>query len=473
MASPSTGARSFFMAGIEQRITDAQVGAPNAAAIGTNFGLLQFPIEPGAIFQRVDDQATSNELSGFAGTPQSYPGRISRPLDLSMGLRTSTAIPILSTFMGEPVVTQDGAANAWNYAFSLTDSTAKAVSMWGMFHKGGATYPLTFARARFGDLSFESTGTGEVGLKAKGMACLDSEHGFGVADVGNSGTYTTHAPVLMGDRSDANRLVDALKLKITSAPTLGVFKVKVAFASGSYSTVETTINYSTVSKLQTAWVELAGDAGFLGFDECENRSQLLVFFPGDVTTLALNDIFSFPALCQIPGTAAQGGDTTVARTSVGGCRFGPAHVTVKRGNSSADTLLDFDSGSVKLTRQIVPAYTHGPGARSPYDVDLVGYTGFEVEADRRFDSREFERLIRTNDRYVVEVLFQAAIITGSTSLWREEIKFSIPQMRIDKTASPLSGPGITKEKVTLVAEQKSDGSDIVTAAIRSGTLWSF
>lgn len=473
MASPSTGARSFFMAGIEQQIANAQVGGPDAGVIGANFGLLQFPVEPGSIYQRVDDQAVSNELTGFSGTPQSYPGRIVRQLDLSMGLRTSALIPILGTFMGEPTKTQDGGASAYNYAYTLTDASASAVSMWGMFHKGGATYPLTWARARFGELSFESNGTGEAILKAKGQACLDTEHGFGVADVGNSGTYTTKAPVLMGDRGDANRLTDTLKLKVSSAPTLGVFKVKVAFASGSYSTAETTITYDTVSKLQTAWAELAGDAGFLGFDECENRSQLLVFFPGDVTTLALNDIFVFPALCQIPGTVAQGGDTTVARTSIGGCRFGPAHVTLKRGTSSADTLLDFDAGSVKLMRQIVPAYTHGPGARSPYDMDIVGYTGFEVEADRRFDSREFERLIRTNDRYVVEVLFQGAILSGSASLWRDQIKFDVPQVRVDKTASPLTGPGITKEKVTFIAEQKSDGSPIISAAIRSATSWTF
>lgn len=473
MASPSTGARSFFMAGIEQQIANAQVGAPNASVIGSNFGLVQFPVEPGTIFERNDDQSTSNELSGFGGTPQSYPGRIARPLDLSMGLRTSSLIPILGTFMGEPTKTQDGAAAAYNYAYTLTDATASAVSMWGMFHKGGATYPLTWARARFGDLSFDSNGTGEVILKAKGQACLDTEHGFGVADAGNSGTYTAKAPVLMGDRGDANRLTDTLKLKISTAPSAGTFKVTVAFASGSYSTLETTITYDTVSKLQNNWVELSNDAGFLGFDECENRSQLLVFFPGDVTTLALNDIFIFPALCQIPGTAAQGGDTTVARTSIGGCRFGPAHVTVKRGSSSADTLLDFDAGSIKLMRQIVPAYTHGPGARSPYDMDIVGYTGFEVEADRRFDSREFERLIRTNDRYVVEVLFQSAILTGSASLWRDQIKFEVPQVRVDKTASPLSGPGITKEKVTFVAEQKSDGSALMSASIRSATSWAF
>lgn len=473
MASPSTGARSFFMAGLEQQILNSQVGGPNAAAIGTNFGLVQFPIEPGAIFQRVDDQATSNELTGFAGTPQSYPGRISRPIDLSMGLRTSTLIPILGTFMGEPVKTQDGAATAFDYAYALTDATTAAVSMWGMFHKGGATYPIAFSRARFGDISFDSNGTGEVSLKAKGMACLDTEHGLGVAAAGNSGTYTANAPVLMGDRADATRITAALHIKCSSAPALGVIKFKVSIGAGAYPTVEVTVPYTQATGLVTGWVELADDAGFLGFDECENRSQLLLFLPGDVRNIAADDIWDFPALCQIPGTAAQGGDTTVARTSVGGCRFGPAHVTIKRGSSSADTLLDFDSGSIKLMRSIVPAYTHGPGARSPYDMDVVGYTGFEVEADRRFDSREFERLIRTNDRYVAEVLFQGPIISGSTSLWREEIKFTVPQVRIDKTASPLTGPGITKEKVSIVAEQKSDGSAVIGASIRSATSWAF
>jgi hypothetical protein len=187
----------------------------------------------------------------------------------------------------------------------------------------------------------------------------------------------------------------------------------------------------------------------------------------------VGDIWTFPALCQIPGTAAQGGDTTVARTSLTGCRFGPAHVAIRKGSSSADTLVDFEAGTVKLTRQIVPAFTHGPGARNPYDMDVVGYVGIEIEFDRRFDSREFERLIRTNDRYVVEVLYQGPIISGSASAWREEFKIEIPQARIDKLSSPPPGPGIIKEKVTIVAEQKSDGSAILTARIRSATEWDF
>lgn len=472
MASPSTGARSFFMAGIEQQIANAQVGGPNAGLIAANFGLLQFPVEPGSIFERIDAQATSNELTGYGGNPQTYPGRITRPLDVSTGLRTSTFVPILGTFMGEPVKTQDGSDPAYNYAYSLTDATASAVSLWGMLHKGGSTYPLTFARARFGELVLTSNGTGEVMLNAKGQACLDTEHGFGIPAVGNSGTYAK-SPVLMGDRSDAARLTDALHIKCTSAPALGVIKFKVSLGVTAYGTDDVTVTYDQATGIVTGWAELFDDAGFIGFDECENRSQLLLFLPGDVRTIALNDVWDFPALCQIPGTVAQGGDTTVARTSVGGCRFGPAHVTVKRGTSSADTLLDFDAGSIKLMREIVPAYTHGPGARSPYDMDIVGYTGFEVEADRRFDSREFERLIRTNDRYFLEVLFQGPIISGSTSLWREQIKFEVPQVRVDKTASPLSGPGITKEKVTFVAEQKSDGSAVVGASIRSATSWSF
>ena len=473
MASPGTGAKSFFMGAIEQQITNSHVGAPKSLAIGSNFGLVQFPVDPGVIFARSDDQIVPNELTGYFGNPAAIPGRITRNLDLSMPLRTGALIPILGTFLGKPAKTQDGSDPAYNYAYSLSDATTDAASMWGLFHKGGSTYPLAFARARFGELSFESNGTSEVSLKAKGQACLDTEHGLGVADAGNSGTYTTYAPVLMGDRSDANRLVDALKVKISSAPTSGTFKVKVAFGSGSYSTAETTITYNTVSKLQDNFVELVGDSGALGFDECENRNPLYIFFPGDVTTMALNDIWAFPALCQIPGTAAQGGDTTVARTALTGCRFGPAHVSIKRGSSSANVALDFESGSVKLMRQIVPAYTHGAGARNPYDMDIVGYVGIEIEADRRFDSREFERLIRTNDRYVVEVLYQGPVISGSTSLWRDQFKIEIPQARINSVASPLTGPGITKEKVGIVAEQKSDGSAVVTASIRSATSWSF
>ena len=594
MASPSTGAKSFLMMALEQRIANAQVGGP-LTTDAPNWGLQQFPIDPGAIFARVDDQVVPAELTGFSGSPQSMPGRISYPVDLSMGMRTGPLVPIVATLLGKPTQTQDGAAAAYNYAYSISDATADAVSMWGIFHKGGSTYPIAFARARFGDLAFETDGQGLVSVKAKGMACLDTEHGIGVADAGNTGGYA-FAPVLMGDRSDANRLTDSLTVEVTDAPAAGVMLVSTKLGGGSASTVKSSIPYSTVTGKPTAWAELAGDSGFLGFDECENRSQLLVFFPGrlagyvvdpatapsgalvspaaagnvetgvhkykytfvnntgetlpsaasaDVTVAdkavngqvlvsgiavgevgttarkvyrteaggstykllttisnntattfldnvadgslgaaapiandasvdpAVGDKWVFPALCQIPGTAAQGGDTTVARTSLTGCRFGPAHVAIRKGDTTADTLVDFDSGSVKMTRTLTPAYTHGPGARNPYDVDVVGYITLEIEMDRRFDSREFERRIRTNDRYVVEVLYQGPVITGSGSAWREEVKFSIPQARVDKVASPLTGPGITKEKLTIVVEQKADGSPAVTAAIRSAVDWNF
>ena len=55
MASPSTGAKSFLMAGVEQQIINSQVGAPNSLVIGSNFGLVQFPIDPGAIYAREDE----------------------------------------------------------------------------------------------------------------------------------------------------------------------------------------------------------------------------------------------------------------------------------------------------------------------------------------------------------------------------------------------------------------------------------
>lgn len=594
MASPSTGAKSFLMMALEQQIAGSQVGGP-LTTDGPNWGLQQFPIDPGAILARVDDQVVPAELTGFSGSPQSMPGRISYPIDLSMGMRTGPLVPIMATCLGKPTVSQDGAAAAYNYAFSISDATADAVSLWGLFHKGGSTYPIAFARARFGDLSFETDGNGLVTVKAKGMACLDTEHGIGDADAGNTGGFA-RMPVIMGDRSDANRLTDILYVKVADAPAAGVMQVQTKLGSGSYSTAKSPVDYSTATGLQTSWAELFDDVGPLGFNECENRSQILAFFPGklagfvtdpataptgalvspaaagniengvhkykytfvnatgetlpsaasaDVTVAdkavngqvlvsgiavgevgtvarkvyrteaagstykllttisnntattfldnvadaslttaapvandaavdpAVGDLWVFPALCQIPGTAAQGGDTTVARTSLTGCRFGPAHVAIRKGDSSADTLVDFDSGSVKMTRTLTPAYTHGPGARNPYDVDVVGYITLEIEMDRRFDSREFERRIRTNDRYVVEVLYQGAVITGSASAWREEVKLSIPQARVDKVASPLTGPGITKEKLTIVVEQKADGSPAVTAAIRSATDWNF
>jgi len=434
MASPSTGAKSFLMMALEQQIANSQVGGPYTVLPATNWGLLQYPVMPGSIYSPEFGWVVPTELTGNAGAPAALPGRANRNIELPMSLRTTALIPIMATCMGNPTKAQDGANSAWSYTYTAKDATTDAVSMWGLFHKGGSTYPLMFSRARFGELAFESNGQ-EMTLTAKGAACLDTEHGMGVVGGSNSGTYTAHLPVIMGDRSDANRLTDTLYVKVSAAPTTGTFKLKVKYGAGSYSTVETTVYYDTSSKNQTAWAELFNDTGAVGFDECENRSQVLIFFPGDVTGLALDDEFSFPALCQIPGTAAQGGDTTVARTQISGCRFGPAHVKLYQGASSATTAVDFESGAFTLARDITPAFTHGPGARNPYDMDVTGYVNFGLEIDRRFDSRTYERLIRTNDRYVMQVLLEAQVIGGG-STWRESIQMDFPQVRVDKTASP-------------------------------------
>ena len=471
MASPSTGAKSFLVMALEQQIANSQVGGPYTVLPAANWGLLQYPIMPGTIFAREDEWVTPEELTGNAGAPAALPGRIMRPLDLPMSLRTSGLIPIMATCLGNPTKAQDGANSAWSYTYTAKDGTGDAVSMWGLFHKGGATTPLAFARARFNELAFETSGQ-EMTLNAKGMACLDTEHGIGVVGGSNTGTYTAHLPVIMGDRMDANRVTDTLYVKVSAAPSTGTFKLKVKLGGGSYSTVESTVYYDTSSKNQTAWAELFTDSGALGADECEHRGQVLIFFPGDVTGLALNDEFSFPAVCQIPGTAAQGGDTTVARTQISGCRFGPAHITLKKGTSSADTAVDFESGAFTLSREITPAFTHGAGARNPYDMDVTGYVNFGLEIDRRFDSRTYERLMRTNDRYVMQVLLEAQVIGGG-STWRETVQMDFPQVRVDKSASPLSGPGITKEKVSFVVEQDAAGSAPVTVVIKSGTNFDF
>lgn len=466
MASPGTGAKTLLMAALEQQIPNMQVGAPHLTA-AANFGLVQMAVDPSAIFETSVSQIVPNELTGTLGNPIAIPGRRSYTLDWQMALRSASLVPVLSTFMGKPTKTQDGVADAYNYAFSPSDASADAVSLWGMLHKAGDTKPIIWRGARFGAIEMSATGTEEAKLKATGRGCGDTEHGIGISVV-KTGTYA-HAPILTGDRSDANRTTDALTLKVSDAPTLGTFTVVVKLGSGSYSTAKTTITYDVSTKEQTAWAEIVTDTGVAGFDECENRTPLLVWFPGDVTLMAAADTWELPALAVVPGDGS--GESGAARTILTGCRFGPAHISLLKGPSTANTAFDCTQFSLKLNRTISENYTFGPNAVNPTDMDVTGYIGAEFDMTRRFDSREYERLMRTNDRVVVKVTFAGPVLTGSLSGWREQVVFDFAQMRVQDVKSAVPGPGIISETVKLVAEQPSSGAAAMTAAIRSAYSW--
>ncbi len=466
--SVATGAKSFFMVGLDQQVAGRQAGAPVLGLASANFGLVQGLVDPGAIFQRQPSWLTSNELNGMASSPSQAPGRQAYPLDLSFDFRTGLAAPIFATLMGKPVRTQDGANSAFQFVYPISDLSTDAASLHGLLHDGGDTKPIAFCGARFGSIDLAAS-NGFLGMKTKGQGTGDCEHGYGVGEVANTGTYA-HSVAFRGDRSDANRLTDALYIKISSAPSLGVFKVKVKLGTGGvYSTLETSIAYDSVSKKQTDWVELWGDTGPLGFDECENRFPFECFFGGDVTTLALNDVFVAPALLQIPGAGS--GETGVARSLLSGCRFGPSSITIKKGATTATINLPVEAVTVKLARTISPAYGFAANGSNPYDMDVVGYFATSIDVDRRFVDREFERAIRTNDRFAVQFLVEGPLMTGST--WRETFQLDVAQARVNDTARPISGPGITKEKITFSAEQPSDGSQATEVTIKSPVDWSF
>ena len=467
----ATGARKLLLLGLEQGIPGLQVGGPYALK-DPNWGLRQAQLKDGIHHDRNDAYYTSPELTGTLGEPEATVISASYPSDLDGELRTGLFVPVAATFLGKPEVTQDGVHDAWMNEYPVTDDPGSAVSLWGMAHDGGSTTPIIFRGKRYGDLELSGDGKTTASFKAKGTGTGDTECGLGVPAIENTGTYLC-APVLSGNRGDVARYTDKLWVKVTSAPTLGVFKVKVALHATTpvYSSLETSIPYSTVSKKVTGWAELFGDAGALGIDSEKKCEPLLVFFPGDVTTLALDDVFVFPALAVAPGTET--GYTSVARTLLSGRTFAPARVSLAKGASTADAPFLVEGWSLKLSRTLSP-YQPGCGrnAMNPADIDVVGYVKSSLTFTRRYDSRVYQQAIRIGDRYATQLDLDAGMLAGGTT-YHERVLANIAQMRVQDAKVSTGGPGIKLETISLTGEQPLSGADSLGLKVWSATEWDF
>ncbi|HAM57989.1 MAG TPA: hypothetical protein DCQ64_22275 [Candidatus Rokubacteria bacterium] len=437
-----------------------------AGGVDENFGLSQVLVRPGAVITRKPVWGNNDEFTGSLESPEKPLVGWAYSVELSQWLRTGPLVMQLASMLGEPVVVQDGASNAWQYTFPLTDDPDASVSLWDIHHKAGSTNPLLTRAIRINEIEVDAPERGESAMKAKGLACGWTEHGLGDQDAANTGTSPCGA-ALTGPRTDTNKYVDALKFKVSVVATAGIMKVTVALGSGTYSTAELSIPYSTVTGLQTAWVEVVDDAGPLGLDDCEDGLEpLMVFLSGDLRLYAVDDVLSCPALLQIPGDEA--GQTGVARDVLSGPRFGPAHVVFNYGATTASDSLDFQVGTFSLKRTIKESVGRGRNARNPGDLDVTDYLEVEASITRKLDSRTWERYLTLGVRPVGELRYDGCLIAGSTSGWRESLVVTLPQLRPDDIQSPVSGSGNVIETLKLSGERARSGT-AMTVVVRSGT----
>lgn len=455
----------------------------------SNYGLVHLSASPANYFGREDGEFDSDELTGDLGTPDVIPGFQTVPAEWPFDLRAGKLVPLMATFAGKPTITWLTGAPGAQYDFVFGEDEGDQTSMWALKYPGGGTRPEIGMGIRFFDLEFSDLGSGLAKCKAMGMGTGWTEAGLGEANVANTGTYK-HVPVVKGRRGDAGAYTTDLEVDITTAPSGGTFgwKAKIgAAAYGGAGTAMTGYYNTTTGKMilggtnDEPFVELIDQTGeYLGVAEGENREPFSIYWPGDVRLLAVGDKFTIRAQGLIPRALKSVGDTTSTgdtRRIIRLPRFGPAHVKLLKTVDSVQSKFEFESASLKLSREGSPAYQPGDAALRPMDVDITGYVSIELDIDARYRTREIERMRRDNVRFALALEMKGGRIPsapGVLSAHHESVLQTYAWCRIASFSAPATGPGLTKAKIKVVAAQPPDGSAFMPLnRIISAQTWPF
>lgn len=360
---------------------------------------------------------------------------------------------------------------AWD-VLSAADIDPRSLTM--LEYKGSPDVTPEWFYGLFGT-SFQWT-VAAGALAQEQATFVGQHHGLSaVSTVVAGGSGYAGAVVARGVRADSTPTLP-LFVKITSAPSLGVFKVKteVKASSPTYPGAEYTLYYNTVSKYQTKtgstqmsdWWEVLDSSGDkLGADTCSNRAPYEILFTGDVTGLQLNDEFKIEPSCLIPGAGSSPYSGT-APSYVTGCRFTSAHCTITLNGSPV--MVHNATCALAVPRE--PYRALGPEARFALDMNLNGYATGQLQIQRRFDSRTYEAM-RFGDIHIAGI-FQLEGSEISDTGRRQTAKVTFNQMGVQNTDSNLNSVNWVPESVTLVAEQPDNGStDFANIEIITDADW--
>jgi hypothetical protein len=395
--------------------------------------------------------------------------------------------------MGPPVVTQAAGKPEWTYTWPGNPYTLSrdSISISAILDPGGDIRPKGFWAHKAGGIDIPFALAKEALAKVKLSGTGDTECGIGAVGT-KTGTYA-RVPVLRGVPGWSTPLTDGLTVKIADAPAAGTFTVVTKVGSGSYSTYKSTIYYDTTThrqikggRNQSEWVELLDTAGrTLGQNTGANRKPLSIHFSGDVTLLAANDTFTLSALMPKLGvyTAANptgpsndGSYTGQVPREMLTPLFAPTRISLFRGVNSPDTFLEVQGADFKLERPLQPVHSLGPEAASAIDVDVLGKIMCSIDFDRRWISREFERVLKTDARYQASVEVDGAPIRTNPGVLGayEQFIATLKQARVETSTATISTDKVIPEKVTVTGERPDDGSGFFSQlSVVAGTFFDF
>lgn len=461
---------------------------PSMNQTGTNYGFLFVDVDS---FDIDADFTTlqSQGLKGSAGRPRGIPGPIKVSGAPKGDVRAAYLEPLLDAGCGKATPTElnGGAVKKRVWIASTARRTPRTIS--AFTSDGSKSVPptlltglaceeltLSFSGGKIVDTAFKLTGSNYAS-------------GAPAAQSGGTGTWAG-AFVALGSRYDAaaadpDPLVSNLYLKITEALGIGTtvkFKTKVGFAS-TYDGAEYTLYTNAVSGKQTKGgaqfndgIELFDENDLaLGADIGSNRQPFLLYaVGGDLADLDVDDVFTFPLTALIPGPVS--GDSPeqysgVPAQYVDGPRFTDAHVTITKDGS----VLEAETGSVKLTFPKKEVNALCAGARSLQDLVNDGYFGCEVTFTRPLKDAEWRDMMKTDDRAVVRVSLTGERIPlsqGALSTYRESFVVDVPQFMVKSTKAPKANQSSVVETVVGEAEQPDNTAlDLFTLTLYTRQGW--
>jgi len=464
----------------------------SASEVAANHGFRGF--NPNSVTMMPDQkQEESAEITGYVGKGRSYPGlksfEFAQAHDLRPGLNAFLGIHQL----GEPdSITAIDGTEVFKYVTSPSTAISKPRSFTPLIWEGSPSirpemFPGVLVETR--TYKFEEGKLHSVEIKLKGTR--HSLVGFGTE--GTAGTYADNrAPVVVGVlRSD----IVSFDVNVTTAPTGGTFKIKCRVNGNAYGSTETTIPYDTgagnIQKAGTgapsAWVELVDENGVaLGADTGENREPVLIYFPGDCSTLSSNDDWNWLAAGMLipavgTGSSPYSGKALrkerESRLAAPHFQFlhDPYGETIATDTSTIAKILD---GSLEIDFPLEPVRELDSEAKTPKSYDKTAALGWRFEGTRRYDSRVYQEYVHRDERRGAKLSLLGApvpnVIPGSVpTSYRSGTIWDVPQFAFSETPKrTVSGRGIITETIVGEAEKSDvDGEDIFIETTYSRRLW--
>lgn len=450
---------------------DASKTLPSINQTGSNYGITclevdSFDLDPEFSYLKV------MALLGTAGTPRSIPGPIKTAGSPKADMRPCELFPTILAGAGLPdsyvqVTGEPTQIATWNATTGKRNP--RTISFFG-YDGSSAVNPNFLYEMACSELDFAFSG-GKIDMITPKFEGANYGLSAPAVPVVQTGTYRGSF-VALGQRYDANALVNSVFIKITDVLSANTVKFTVSVdthasaGGGSYSAAKFTLYRNATSLNQTKGglqyndsIEITDQSGnYLGADVGSNRQPFTIVAtaPFDTGDFLVNDIYEILPTAAIPGAGSSPYSGVPARFAQGP-RFTDAHVTIVQDGN----VVECTAGSVKFTWPKKSVNALCAGARTVIDLPNEGFFGVALTLTRFLDSSTYRQIIRTDARASIVVKLEGARIPvnpGVVSTYREALYITLPQVVFDTVKAPITGQVLVVETLTASAEQPDNPS---------------